>query len=214
MGEMNQEKTRRFDALTGVRILAAAAVFLSHAHAPASIPPLLATFMGSGYSGVTLFFALSGFVLMWSYGERLRPLRVEGLWSFFVARFSRIYPLYLFALLVVIVPQIAASGWDPLMLLHISTLQTWSANVNWAYAFNGPGWSIGVEVFLYACFPLILIGLARIRHSAPALILLGTLIVAGTFALVWWFILTGRNDLAYTDAESTHRWLYRTPPGE
>ena len=55
--------TPRLPALTGLRILAALAVYASHLGPPHGSPKLLSTFMESGYMGVTLFFTLSGFVL-------------------------------------------------------------------------------------------------------------------------------------------------------
>ena len=205
------ESTRQLNALTGIRILAATAVFLSHLGAPEVFPESLRIFFASGYNGVTVFFVLSGFLLTWNYVDRLLPLRVGSLWTFFVARFARIYPVYLFALLIVILPVILAGGGDPLMLTHALTLQPWSQHFGRAMAYNGPAWSIGVEVFLYACFPLIIFILAKIRHSKLALLALGAAVLLAAFALAYWFSATGRNDLPLADPNSAHRWLYRMP---
>jgi peptidoglycan/LPS O-acetylase OafA/YrhL len=169
------------------------------------------TFIGSGYNGVTLFFILSGFVLAWSYADRILPLEPRGLWSFFVARLARVYPMYLLALLVVILPRIMDGKSDSLMLVHALALQPWMPNVGSVYVYNVPGWSIGVEFFLYACFPLLILGLSKLRKNTAALLVTGVVVVAAVFALTWWFVVTGRADLPVAHPESAHRWLYRMP---
>lgn len=208
---MAQSGVKRLDALTGVRILAAAGVFLSHVPAPAFLPEVARTFMASGYNGVTLFFVLSGFVLAWSYTDRLLPLRADKLWFFFVARFARVYPMYLFALTIVVLPLLMSGAASPLMLLHAAALQPWAADLGDVYIYNAPGWSIGVEFFLYACFPFLIVGFAKLRNNTTALLVAGVAIVLALFALTWWFVATGRGALPYDHAESAHRWLYRTP---
>jgi peptidoglycan/LPS O-acetylase OafA/YrhL len=199
----------RIDALTGVRILAAGAVFLSHALVIDTVPTTLRVFMSAGYNGVTIFFMLSGFVLAWNYHDRLAGLRARNLWSFFIARFARIYPLYLFALILAVSPLIALGTIDASVWWHVFALQSWDPSVADAFKFNRPGWSIGVEFFLYACFPLVLVLLRKAGTKALVVILLA--ITVALFALTAWFVATGRGSLDATDLESAHRWLYRTP---
>jgi peptidoglycan/LPS O-acetylase OafA/YrhL len=205
------KSTGPMNALTGIRILAAGAVFLSHLAPPEVFPETLRTFMASGYNGVTLFFVLSGFLLTWNYVDRILPIRAGSLWTFVVARFARIYPVYIFALLVVILPWMLSGIVDPLMFTHALTLQSWSTHVERAFSYNGPAWSIGVEVFLYACFPLIIFFLAKIRHSKRTLLAVGIVVLVAAFALALWFTLTGRAALPFSDPGSAHRWLYRMP---
>ena len=208
---MGSARPGHLDALTGLRILAAGAVFLCHTPIPLFLPDFVRTFMMSGYTGVTVFFILSGFVLTWSYSRTILPLTGRGMWSFAVARFARIYPLYLVGLLIAVIPLISRGRGEPLMLLHATTLQVWSGDVSRALDYNGPAWSIGVEVFLYACFPLLILALVKIRDRPRALLAIALLAVAIAFALAWWFVATGRAALPTTDPESVHRWLYRTP---
>jgi peptidoglycan/LPS O-acetylase OafA/YrhL len=206
-----QDSTTRINALTGLRILAAVAVFLSHALAPAFAPVRLNAFMAAGYNGVTVFFMLSGFVLAWNYSDRLRRPSGRALWSFFIARIARIYPLYLFALAwgalpVLLSGQIPTSFW-----LHVLAVQPWSSDVTVAFGYNAPGWSIGVEFFLYVCFPLLVVALRALRNRPRALVAVAIFAVGASFALAWWFQITGRAALGPVDPGSAHRWLYRTP---
>lgn len=109
---------------------------------------------------VELFFAISGYVFFWLYADAVTTRRT-GPWAFFVARFARLYPLYIVTLLAVAVLQAAYhshagadfiyKGDSPLtFLLNVLMIQQW---VPWAQqSFNGPAWSISVEVFLYAVF--------------------------------------------------------------
>lgn len=197
-------------ALTGLRMLAAAAVYMSHLPKPNDLNPTVATFMTAGYNGVTLFFVLSGFVLGLNYYERLSTPSLRGTWNYAVARFARIYPLYLAVLLYVVV-QFGVAGRSMSGLgLHLGGLQAWSSSLDVAFGFNSPAWSVSVEVFLYACFPILVILLAPLRRTGMLLAALA-LCVAGVFVLAGLFVYTGRDALPWTDPASAHRWLYILP---
>jgi peptidoglycan/LPS O-acetylase OafA/YrhL len=203
-------KRDHLEALTGVRILAALAVYLSHVPAPRGAPESLATFLASGYMGVTLFFVLSGFVLALNYFDALERPSGRKLWSYAIARFARVYPLYVVVLAYVLI-RLHANG-QPIedWLPHALAIQSWNPDVTFAFGFNGPGWSIGVELFLYACFPLLVLVLARLR-SLRSLTVAAVVVAAALLGLTAWFVATGRADLPMTDPGSAHRWLYRTP---
>jgi peptidoglycan/LPS O-acetylase OafA/YrhL len=90
-------------ALTGQRFVAAGTVFVAHA-LPKVVPfpqnqaePALYTLIVSlSGQGMTLFFVLSGFVIHYNYAGQVQGQGARGLFNFFVARFARLYPLYLF----------------------------------------------------------------------------------------------------------------------
>lgn len=199
----------KLPALTGIRILAALAVYASHVGPPAGAPAFVKNFFFSGYSGVTLFFVLSGFVLAINYGSLSRP-NAGGLYSYFVARFARVYPLYVLILFYFVVRQHALGesidGW----WRNALAIQAWDPNLDHAYSFDAPSWSISVEFFLYACFPLLIPLAVRLQRPRSVLIAAAA-IVAGMAALAGWFVFAGMGDLPYTDPDSAHRWLYRTP---
>lgn len=201
---------RRLPSITGLRLFAALFVYFSHIGAPHDSPTLLTSFFASGYAGVTIFFVLSGFVLAYNYFRELRHPGLAEIYNFFVARFARIYPLYLAVLAYVLVRWHALGPGTDDWWQHLLALQAWNGDVNVAYAFNGPAWSIGVEFFLYACFPLLIPLVAKL--DSPRRLLLAGGVVALAMALIAaWFVATGRADLPITDPESAHRWLYRMP---
>lgn len=197
----------RVDALTGLRLLAALLVVLSHFP---MVPGggAVNVFLKSGYNGVTLFFVLSGFVLAWNYSSMVQPTWT-GTWDFFVARVARVYPLYLTALAAVLVLTRPWPDWR-LVGLHAAALQTWMPRLDHAFALNGPGWSIGVEFFLYDCFPVVIILVTRITALRGRVLLAGVavLALAAVSALFGW---TPLGDLPWNSPYSAHRWLYRTP---
>ena len=188
--------TRLF-ALDAARGLAALAVVVWHWQhmyligggklADRSIQPfygLLLPFYEAGWLAVEFFFTLSGFVFFWLYGQAIAQRQIS-VRAFFVARFSRLYPLHLLTLLVIAALQILllARGFDsfvyggttlPNFLLNLAFLQYFVHG----WTFNGPEWSVGVEVLLYALFFL------YCRLVNPAKILPLLLVVGiGTFVL-------------------------------
>src|SRR4051794_9279182 len=85
-------------ALTAVRFFAAFYVLLFHIWGGPGLgwtPRWFQTFASAGFSGVTFFFVLSGFIFVYTYADK--PLTLRSFWR---ARLARIYPSYLLSLLV------------------------------------------------------------------------------------------------------------------
>jgi len=205
-------------SLTGIRFIAAIFVFNAHANNLPGGPEVLDGVALAGHDWMTMFFILSGLILTWNYDEVLgKHLTPHGLRVYFVARFARIYPLYLLVLLVVAFStvQIPADAvrlvQDPAFWSQVFAVQTWSGDLSFAYGFNGPGWSVGVEFFLYALFPLLIVPFRAIRSNPRALVIVAAVCIAITFALVIAAFLLGTAELPREDPNSAHRWLYRTP---
>jgi peptidoglycan/LPS O-acetylase OafA/YrhL len=197
-------------ALTGLRIFPALAVYLSHLTPPAGAPAWLSRALASGYYGVTVFFVLSGFVLAINYWDRLTRPSKRNVWSFAVARFARVYPLYLLVIAYMACRVHVSTGQiPPSWPWHIVGLQAWLPNIFDAFAF-GPSWSISVEFFLYACLPLLAFGLRRVV-TLRQLVIAAALTIVAMLVLAWWFQHDGRSMLPTTDPGSAHRWLYRLP---
>ena len=140
---------------------------------PSTPPELLAGWpLLSGSVAVSMFFALSGFVLTYSYGDHAFT-NWPCYWSFLGRRYGRMMPMYLLAVLFCLggeVHNIQQYGWDGWTVVHwIATLTGTNTWVYWpeysrsgappflrGYAFfNGSIWSIETELFFYCCFPLL-----------------------------------------------------------
>jgi len=116
---------------------------------------------------VQFFFTLSGFVIYLNYYNQ--NFNISKIKKFMLKRFLRLYPLHIFFLLTFFLIEIIKFffvfyyGLDvnnkPFQLnnisnflLHLFFLQHYADK----YAFNGPAWSISVEMFLYFTFALMI----------------------------------------------------------
>jgi peptidoglycan/LPS O-acetylase OafA/YrhL len=209
-GGVAKDSAPRLPGLTGLRIFAALAVYASHVGPPHDSPQAVRTFFEAGYMGVTLFFVLSGFVLAINYFDAMRRPSVPATWQFAVARFARIYPLYILVLCYILLREhvfgASLGGWWE----HVLAIQAWNPSVFQQFNFNGPAWSVSVEVFLYACFPLLVPALARLR-TIRALLLAAAAVVLIMAGLALWFVLSHRSALPWSSSASAHRWLYVMP---
>ena len=152
-------------ALTGVRALAAFLVFFHHYPTKLlQIGPLL--LWKELHIGVSLFFVLSGFMITWRYDRRGRPTE-SFLRSYFVNRFARIYPLYLF----LVVPTMILGG--------AHSLRAWLMNLTLFTSFEAgipQAWSLRVEECFYLAAPFVFF-LWR-RHPALPLPVAGAVLAA------------------------------------
>jgi peptidoglycan/LPS O-acetylase OafA/YrhL len=204
----------KIDALTGLRLLPAVAVVLSHLQPPRSAGPLAQALLSAGYAGVTVFFVLSGFVLAHNYFERFASGFSPRLWqSYFVARLARVYPLYFLMLVWMSLPDFwkPDAGRTRLWWQHALALQAWSGNLSEVYTYNRPAWSVGVEFFLYACFPLLVPLLVPATRTARRTLLSLAAVLLLMAVTLGYFVLQGYGELPWEDARSAHRWLYRNP---
>jgi peptidoglycan/LPS O-acetylase OafA/YrhL len=114
-----------------------------------------------GWVGVQVFWVISGFIFAWNYSERIRDRQV-GPKEFFIARFSRLYPLHFLTLCVVALLQIiysTVSSGRPFVysnnscldfIQHLFFASSWG--IENPIGFNGPVWSVSVEVLVYLLF--------------------------------------------------------------
>ncbi|MGY0024402.1 acyltransferase family protein [Streptomyces sp. YJ-C3] len=196
-------RTDRLDSLTGLRFLAAFAVFTHHftgasptggvAHAPALFP-----YSTMGVNGVGFFFVLSGFLLAWGHRAGT-PAR-----DFYLRRAGRILPLHLAATVPCIWVFHVWGGvpWDlPSFLASLVLVQTWFPGVVPMFPGNGVSWTLSVEAFFYLLFPFVIRGAYRLRTRA-------LLAVAAAGLVAMW----GVNWWAATHLSPFHcEWLMRHP---
>lgn len=121
---------------------------------------LLQPFYAAGEYGVWIFWCISGFIFFWKYRDAIADRSVGG-WKFFVFRLSRLYPLHIATLVLVAILQplyFHLNGYFFVyqindlrhFLLQLLMASNWSADSG--NSFNGPVWSISVEVVVYVVF--------------------------------------------------------------
>jgi peptidoglycan/LPS O-acetylase OafA/YrhL len=121
---------------------------------------LLHFFYDSEPYGVWFFWCISGFIFFWKYRDTVDERSMDG-WTFFVLRLSRLYPLHLMILLLVAMLQPIYFNLNGCFFVYQENdlrhflLQIFMAS-NWGFqnghSFDGPSWSISIEVLVYVCF--------------------------------------------------------------
>jgi peptidoglycan/LPS O-acetylase OafA/YrhL len=118
---------------------------------------------------------LSGFILTYVYPE-LSPRQIPRFWW---ARFARIWPAHVAALIfaVLLLPAsfVNRTGEIWPLLAHLTLVHAWIPGPTSYFAFNQVAWSISDEFAFYLSFPLLLMLLARSR----LLVLLASATVLG-----------------------------------
>lgn len=173
--------------LTSLRFVFAFLVFMSHMNLfPHEEPGFLWHLFYEGYAGVSFFFMLSGFILAYTYQQRL----IDGtatVRSFYVARIARIYPLHLLALFVALFFLQFFNHPSPADFFHlgINTFLLQSFIPGQEFLFNSVSWSLSDEAFFYALFPLIVFSTFRDRRRGTILFwsVLGCVIVVSAYLL-------------------------------
>ena len=179
---------RYIPALDGLRGIAAMLVAGGHymtfeGGAPLSL--MASTLVGLG---MTLFFVLSGFVIHYNYNATITC--PGGMRAFFVARFARLYPLYILLFLFDFAYtgltarsacwQIGAPDEHWLgFAFYLTLTQSWFYAVicraSLAYQY-GPvaavSWSISVEVFFYLAYVVVAMLIVRRKWSPRGVIIM------------------------------------------
>lgn len=161
--------------LTGIRFLAAFWVLGFHAMPLAGLPRPVVAFWSAGFSGVSLFFVLSGFILAHVYGEAATGEAPFPTRPFLLARLARVYPAYLAALLFALPGFVRALLVEPrapsgatlggVCLASLMMIQAWIPG--WGCWWNCPGWSLSVEAFFYLAFPFLA---TRLLRASPGVL--------------------------------------------
>lgn len=192
-GESMQDHKRKFTTLDAMRGIAAVFVLTRHLH---NKDPEV--WLPRSYMAVDLFFALSGFVLAFAYGERLRTTMKPAF--FVILRLARLYPLYLLALVLALVRQAMLSVLQPgslpdggrlagsvaTALLFLPTPPAWSVEADpfplfrMLFPFNAPAWSLFWEIVINAVMAVLLYRFRKI----PIIAIL-TISASVLFAASW-----------------------------
>lgn len=172
---MSATKPAKLLPLTSLRFIAALMIVLHHGrdefqtigNAVAGIP--LA-------GGVSFFFILSGFILAYSYPQ---IPSLSSAVDFWVTRFARIWPLHIATLAIVLYvinsnTSGGTFGTTGAFASNVLLLQAWLSDFRYIFSYNAVSWSISVEAFFYAMFPLLIY---RIEQTWPLKLLLCAVIV-------------------------------------
>lgn len=137
---------------------------------------------------VDMFFLLSGFVFFWLYADKIAERKISAR-KFFTLRFTRIYPVHLFTLLLIGALQLvfisqtghsfaSVNNDGKHFLLNLLLIQSWCFDKTPSLSgFNAPAWSISVESALYILFFLVaILRLHRNKIVLSGIVLTGIII--------------------------------------
>jgi peptidoglycan/LPS O-acetylase OafA/YrhL len=161
----DSNRAARIHPLTSLRFFAAILVVFFHTlpEGAPGFPPGSFQWrsLSIWFASVSFFFFLSGYILAVVYLRGDNPLNSRKFW---VARFARIYPLFLVTLVLatpsVLLPRIATYGFKKGSLMTLGTfcihavmLQAWIPRLG--RTIDGPNWSLSVETLFYLTFPFL-----------------------------------------------------------
>jgi len=173
-------------ALSGLRIVAAVWVVLFHFRpwlevAAPGFRSALAPVLNCGAQGVDLFFMLSGFVLTWTYLDRMgESFSIRSTLHFLWLRLARVWPVYLvtlhlaaawiiFTLYVGHEPSKAADQLNAVSYVRqVLLMQLWFQPYFDGSSWDGPAWSISAEWLAYLLFGLLVLVIFRIARATTA----------------------------------------------
>ena len=176
--ELAQRPQGQLASLDGLRALAVLLVICDHwrfewVTTSSRVPPLVAKLpvFHWGWTGVDLFFVLSGFFIgkqLWAELRRTGTIRVG---AFVLRRGLRIWPLYYTMLLVFL---LAGS-------VHAPKLPDWFMFSNYVPTLYARSWSLATEEQFYLTVPLLMLAISRYvppRYWAAAVVALMPLVSA------------------------------------
>ncbi len=204
---MSQSEIRikELDSLRGIASLGVALVW-HYSHFQAESFPIqnLSWLQEHGWILVDFFFTLSGFVFMHVYSARIINHNIT-FEKYLVFRIARLYPIHLITLFVAAIGHYFYFKWYGAhfmyahndvfhFILNILFLQ--GGMLETSYSFNGPSWSIAIEVIGYILFFYVLHRFGKTRQqyilSFIFFILIGLMLQKQGVKIVFFNQLTAR----------------------
>jgi peptidoglycan/LPS O-acetylase OafA/YrhL len=194
ISDSSAEPAARFRVLDSLRGVSALQIVIYHYVLTAGAIWEQYWFLRNAWVWLDFFFVLSGFVMTYVYGDRLRDAR--SMLGFAVRRFGRVWPLHigvltaLVAFIGVINLALPHERWwtitattPPFGYLSLITefFLLNSVGIWDDYQWNGPSWSIGAELYVYVIFAMVCV-LARRALVAVA----AAMVVLGLAAMAIW----------------------------
>ena len=171
----------KLESLDAVRAIACLFVVSFHAY--------LTLF---GYSGLSMFFVLSGFLSAYNYADRDSVKRMGAKESamFSIKKIAKLYPLHIAMLLIPLAGQIygLVNGLvAPAQLLeklaaNALLVHAWIPLNDFYFSFNVPSWYLSVGLFLYFMLPVVLRAMDRYASPKAAYAAIGLIFLAQAVA--------------------------------
>jgi len=179
------EALLQIPALTGLRFFAAFFILFAHAFdwlAQFTDSNIKEKFAVTAMYGMPLFFVLSGFVIHYNYGRLFMSRRIaRATCEFAAARFARLFPLYVFLLLMASLADNFVNRiynvWDralEILAYDLTLTQSWwyiiiekQSIIYWLFPIS---WSISTEMFFYVAYVVTVFIILSLRGPGTAML--------------------------------------------
>ena len=150
---------KRLDSIQALRALAFMGIFLFHGGI------IWGNFGGLGAS---VFIVLSGFLMTYSYSDRILPNSFDGCVGFALKKIKRLYPLHILTMVIILIGLVfLAAKNNEITYDYIKQMCIWTVSniflvqsyipvISINVSLNGVAWYLCVCVFLYFCFPFVM----------------------------------------------------------
>lgn len=201
---MNQAGQEKLYGLDHLRTLAIAFVFLFHYFIlSGGKPDWLPDVAGFGWTGVDLFFVLSGFLISSQLFAQMKQGQRISFRTFFLKRFFRIIPAFLVTVaLYFCVPFFREKESLPPLWKFLTFTQNLGLNLK-DYGTFSHAWSLCVEEHFYLLLPLVLILLQATKLTKRSWWILIVLFLAGFAIRIYCF-----NTLYLAKIDDENSWMY------
>ena len=193
LGDRPLNKIAVVNGLRGLAIIGVLFQHIGSGWAADSLSAVWAPLFTNGWTGVNLFFILSGFVLFLPYASgRRRMAAGADAWHFYWRRCLRLMPLYYAAAVVLLVlagpvfggPKFGTVGFGELAT-DLATARFVLRPHHFGVAINYPLWSVGVEILFSLAFPAVALLVARLGMGRVLAAALVAAFVARVIGRLW-----------------------------
>lgn len=134
-------------------------------------------FNDGGVAGVGFFFLLSGFVIMYSYYNKIDNYSFNTTKKFFIKRVKKFYPLHIVTFIVSIPLFIGLLQTNLMneivkMTLNVALLQSFIPLNSVNFSYNGVAWFLSTSLLFYILTPFIIVQFKKLdyKYLLPMLI--------------------------------------------
>ncbi len=207
-GVEKQSATHKLVGLDHLRAFAICYVFFYHYGGIFAHPDWVHDIAQFGWTGVDLFFVLSGFLISSQLFAKIATAKKISLKEFFIKRFFRIIPPYLVIVALYFLFPLLRERESPAPLWkYLTFTQNLGLDLRTQGTFSH-AWSLCIEEQFYLFMPLILLLLAYFKMIKKGVLVLLSLFVAGIFIRAQLF---NHQVAPYADNGSIiqwYKWIY------
>jgi peptidoglycan/LPS O-acetylase OafA/YrhL len=154
---MENNRIQALDTLRAIAIILVVGIHTAQVSTSSILRPTMRFVLNYGASGVQLFFIVSAFTILLTFGNEISKLSTLCFW---IRRIFRIVPMFWIALIIsLFIDRFEPRYWAPNGISWIDVGLT-ASFLHWikpdsVNSVVPGGWSIGIEMLFYAIFPLL-----------------------------------------------------------